>query len=195
MTQQHHATLAHHVPGRLRIKIAAARGNPALLETLGKVFEGVEGIDSITVKPDSGSIVLHYDPALESEMDARFAFYRHDSVAVRSKHQETEMERLGDDVEKMAKKIEAEAEFLAQHSDWARAGLDLFKDIDRQLRILTNNTIDLKIVLALSLAVITFVGIGAEAATPMWVTLALFALNHFMETHTAASQHQVAAAS
>jgi hypothetical protein len=39
-------------------------------------------------------------------------------------------------------------------------------------------------VLALALAVATFAGVGATAATPMWVTLALFALNHFIEMQT-----------
>jgi len=46
------------------------------------------------------------------------------------------------------------------------------------------NVIDLKIVLALTLAIATFAGVGVSAATPMWVTLALFAVNHFIEMQT-----------
>jgi|SRR5215468_3957947 len=77
--------------------------------------------------------------------------------------------------------IEAEAELLAGHSHSARVIVDFFKDTDRAIKILTTNLMDLQIVLALELAVATFAGIGATAATPMWVTLALFALNHFIE--------------
>jgi hypothetical protein len=170
------AELAHHVPGRLRIKIKAARDNLPLLESLRNVFADVPGIDTVVLKPNSGSLVLHYDPALESEMEARFANYRSARV-------EVSRERPGDEVAALAAKVEAEAEFLAGRSEWAHAVVEFFKDWDREVRAATDNAIDLKIVLALALAVVTFFGVGAAAATPMWVTLVLFALNHFMEQH------------
>jgi hypothetical protein len=177
---KHHAEVAHHVPGRLRIKIPTACGNIALLQSLKLVFAGMPGIDSVTVKPNSGSLVLHYDPRLEAEMDARFANYNNGPV-------EMMRGRPGDEFAALAQKVEAEAEFLAGHSEWARAVVNAFKDFDRQIRILSNNTIDLKIALALGLAIATFFGVGAQAATPMWVTLVLFAANHFMEQHAAAA--------
>ena len=65
-----------------------------------------------------------------------------------------------------------------------------------KLKITTGNTVDLKIVLAGGLAAFTFLEIGATAATPMWVTLALFSLNHFAELqhpHHAAPGHQAPA--
>jgi hypothetical protein len=172
----HKAEVAHHVPGRLRIKVPSARGNVALLESLKQVFAGVSGIDSVIVKQESGSLVLHYDPRLEAQMEAHFANYQHGRVEVKR-------ERPGDEVETIAEQLEAEAEFLAGHSEWARVAVDFFKQCDQQIRIATDNAIDLKIVLALGLAVATFVGIGVHAATPMWVTLVLFALTHFMEQH------------
>ncbi|MBV8592379.1 MAG: hypothetical protein JO212_20360, partial [Acetobacteraceae bacterium] len=87
----------------------------------------------------------------------------------------------GNEFAQTTRQIEAEAELLAGHSHSARVIVDFFKDADREIKTLTNNLIDLKIVLAFALAVATFAGIGATAATPMWVTLALFALNHFIE--------------
>jgi hypothetical protein len=183
---KHKAELAHHVPGRMRIKIAAARGNVALLESLRQVFAGVPGINAVVVKPDSGSLVLHYDPRLETEMEQRFANYHNG-------HVEVKRERPGDEVDEWASRIEAEAEFLAGRSEWAHAAVEFFKQFDRQIRAVSGNTIDLKIVLALALAVVTFVGVGAEAATPMWVTLVLFALNHFLEQHPPPSPSQAAA--
>ncbi len=173
---KHNAEVAHHVPGRLRIKIKAAHDNVALLESLEQVFAGVPGIDAVIVKPHSSSLVLHYDPRLEAEMEARFSAYSNGQVQMKR-------ERPGDEVEELAAKLEAEAEFLAGRSEWAHAAVEFFKQFDRQIRAASGNTIDLKIVLALSLAVVTFVGVGAAAATPMWVTLVLFALNHFIEQH------------
>jgi hypothetical protein len=173
---KHHAKVAHHVPGRLRLKVEGARDNPALLDGLKEVFAGVPGIDAVVVKPDSASLVLHYDPRLEAEIEARFA--RHNSGQV-----DPGRERLGDEIDRLATQVAAEAEFLAGHSQWTHAAVDFCKGFDRQIRAATDNAIDLKIVLALGLAVVTFVGVGAAAATPMWVTLVLFALNHFIEQH------------
>jgi len=87
----------------------------------------------------------------------------------------------GNEFAQTTRQIEAEAELLASHSHSARVIVDFFKDADREIKILTNNLVDLNIVLALALAVAAFAGIGATAATPMWVTLALFAVNHFIE--------------
>jgi hypothetical protein len=173
---KHHAKVAHHVPGRLRVKIEAAHDNPALLESLKQVFTGVPGIDAVITKPNSGSLVLHYDPRLEAEMEARFASHG-------SGHLDVRRERPGDEIDELASQLEAEAEFLASRSQWAHAAVEFFKQFDRQIRAATDNAIDLKIVLALGLAVVTFLGVGAEAATPMWITLVLFALNHFIEQH------------
>jgi hypothetical protein len=84
----------------------------------------------------------------------------------------------------LANKIKAEAEFFAERSELAKTTVDLFRNLDLQLKLTTGNTIDLKILLAGGLAAYTFWEIGAEAATPMWVTLALFSLNHFAELHS-----------
>src|SRR5215469_466051 len=45
----------------------------------------------------------------------------------------------------------------------------------------TDNTIDLKVLVAAGLAAYAFIKVGVEASTPIWVTLALFAFNHFIE--------------
>jgi len=173
---KHHAKVAHHVPGRLRLKIEAARDNPALLDSLKEVFADVPAIDAVVVKPASASLVLHYDPRLEAQMEARFASHISGQLDVGR-------DRPGDEIDRLATQVEAEAEFLAGHSQWTHAAVDFFKHFDQQIRAATDNAIDLKIVLALGLAVVTFVGVGATAATPMWVTLVLFALNHFIEQH------------
>jgi hypothetical protein len=89
-----------------------------------------------------------------------------------------------DEVNLLANKIKAEAEFFAERSELAKTTVDLFRNLDNQLKLTTGNTIDLKIVLAGGLAAYTFWEIGADAATPMWVTLALFSLNHFAELHS-----------
>jgi hypothetical protein len=55
------------------------------------------------------------------------------------------------EVEDVAHWIEAEVEFLTEHSYLAHAILDFFKQADRELKILTNDAVDLQLVLALAL--------------------------------------------
>ena len=64
--------------------------------------------------------------------------------------------------------------------------VDFFKQLDGQIKTSSHNTIDLKIVLAFGIAGFTIAEVGANAATPVWVTLAMFGLNHFIE----ASMHK-----
>jgi hypothetical protein len=173
--KKHKARIEHKVPGRMRIKIPSAKGNPGILEVFESVFSAIPGITKVKPKRETGSIVIHYDPKREVEFQNQF----HQCCA---QHEvSVSNARPGDEIEEIAKKIEAEAEFLAERSELVRATVDMFKAVDYQIKAATGNTIDLKIVLVGGLAVTTFVEIGAEAATPMWVTLALFAVNHFIE--------------
>ena len=87
------------------------------------------------------------------------------------------------ELDKLTSSIEAEAEFLASHSHSARAVVDFVKKVDREIKMATNNTIDLKILFAAGIIAFTVFEVGATAATPVWVTLAIFTVNHFIEMH------------
>ncbi|HML09241.1 MAG TPA: hypothetical protein VK432_00170 [Stellaceae bacterium] len=178
--KKHHARIEHRVRGRIRMKIPHARLNPEILELYRETFATIPGIQSVNTKPDSGSIVIHYDPNREHEFEHHFQQRSREHL-----HMVTEEPAPPkDEVDALAGKIAAEAEFLAAHSKFARSTVDFCKAVDRELKLATGNNIDLKIVLAVGLAGYTFLEIGGAAATPMWVTLALFSLNHFVELHT-----------
>ena len=175
---KHRARIEHKVRGRIRMKIPRARLNPEILEVYRAAFSSIPGVRSVRTKPNSGSIVIDYDPKRESEFERQF---------LQRSNEQLSMERPtppDDEIDELAGKIAAEAEFLASHSRLARSTVDFCKALDRELKLSTGNNIDLKIVLALGLAGYTFLEIGGTAATPMWVTLALFSLNHFVELHT-----------
>jgi hypothetical protein len=167
------------------MKVAAAKHNPEVLEAYREAFSQIPCSVKVETRPETGSIVILYDPKAHDDVHGHLC--NHELC-----HHEGEEERPGDEIDKIARRIENEAEFLAQRSEFAKFTVDAFKGFDRELKLLTDNTIDLKIVLAGGLAAITFLEIGAEAATPMWVTLALFSLNHFVELHNA--QHPAPAA-
>jgi hypothetical protein len=64
--------IAHQVPGRLRMKIPASKGNPDLLKQISETFGVIPGIQQITVNPTTGSIVLHYDVDRHDEFYGTF---------------------------------------------------------------------------------------------------------------------------
>ena len=176
--RKHHARIEHRTRGRIRLKVPHGRVNPIILEAYREAFTAIPGILSVGTKPDSGSIVIHYDPNRESEFERHFQQTSNEHLEM------AKTARPEDEIDKLAGKIEAEAQFLAAHSNVARATVDFCKTLDRELKLATGNNLDLKIVLAVGLAAYTFLEIGGTAATPMWVTLALFSLNHFVELHT-----------
>lgn len=176
--KKHKARIEHKIPGRIRMKVPHAKSNPEILKTYATAFSAIPGITRVHPKVETGSIILEYDPKYEA------AFHHHLHCAC--EHHDTHVHsesRPGDEIGDIASKIENEAEFLAQHSAVARVTVDFFKNFDREMKVLTDNTVDMKILLAGGLAAFTFFEIGAEAATPMWVTLALFSLNHLTELH------------
>jgi hypothetical protein len=161
--------IAHQVPGRVRMKIPAAKGNPELLRQIGETFAAIPGIERITCNPATGSVVMHYDVDRHDEFHGRMNQAIPQAPA-------TELDSI-------ANKIEQEAEFLAKHSESARAVVDFFKKLDGEIRVATGNTVDLKIALALGIIGFTVFEVGTAAATPVWVTLSLFVLNHVIEMH------------
>ena len=165
--------IAHQVPGRVRMKIPAGKGNPELLKQISDAFGVIPGIEEVTVNPTTGSVVLYYDTDRHDEFHG--SLQHHHGIGP-GRPPATELDDL-------ASRIEGEAEFLAKHSHTARVVVDFVKKIDREVKLATNNTIDLKILLALGIIGLTVTEVGATAATPVWVTLAIFTINHFIELH------------
>ncbi len=172
--------IEHQVPGRVRMKIPAGKGNPDLLKQVSETFAVIPGIEHVTVNPTTGSVVLFYDVDRHDEFHGTF----------RGHYQEhgggsgiPAMHGADTELDKLTSSIEAEAEFLASHSHTARAVVDFVKKIDHEIKLATNNNLDLKIVFAVGIICLTVFEVGATAATPVWVTLAIFTVNHFIQMH------------
>jgi hypothetical protein len=166
--------IAHQVPGRIRMKIPSAKGNPELLEQMKATFAVIPGIEEVITNPATGSLVLHYDTDHHDE------FHGHLERHTGGHHRPPPT----NEIDALASKIEQEAEFLAEHSHTARVIVDLFKEVDQQIKVASSNTIDLKIVLAVGIAGFTIFEVGASAATPVWVTIAIFGLNHLIQVNS-----------
>jgi hypothetical protein len=53
----------HHVPGRLRVKTSAIKGNEAYAVQTQEYLRALHGVVIAEVRPVTGSVVVHYDPA------------------------------------------------------------------------------------------------------------------------------------
>jgi cation transport ATPase len=170
--------IAHQVPGRIRMKIPAAKRDPAMLEEIQKAFSAIPGIEEVAVNPETGSVVLRYDVDQHDDFHTGFThrFNEHHAGHAHKNHRPPTNE-----IDALANKIEQEAEFLAEHSDAARAVVDFCRHWDREIKMATGNVMDLKMVLCVGLVGFMIFEVGASAATPVWVTLTLFGLNHFIE--------------
>lgn len=165
--------IAHQVPGRIRMKLTGAKGNVEALEEIKATFGMIPGIEAVTINPTTGSVVLRYD------VDHHDAF--HGGLNTHCDCGPGARRPPKGEIDELADKISQEAEYLAENSETARALVDLFKRIDRDIKTSTGNTLDLKVALAAGVVAFTVLEIGATAATPIWLTFAIFGLNHLVE--------------
>ena len=56
--------MVHHTPGRMRIKIPELMGNPVEIRKVSVLLERLDGIEDISCKEMTGSIVVLYDESV-----------------------------------------------------------------------------------------------------------------------------------
>ena len=180
---KHVLRMEHQTLGRVRMKFSSAKGNPELLDEIGKRFAGIVGVERCEVNPITGSVVLQYDKRRHDD------FHDHLSRHCEEHHGGATPRPPGTQLDEITRNIEDEAEFLAEHSQAAKSVVHICKYVDRHVKLATGNTIDLKIGLAGGIVALSLLEMGAFAATPVWLTLGVFSLNHFVELQ----QHHVLA--
>lgn len=173
----HDAHVAHHVRGRIRVRLPKAKRDHATLERVKRAISPMHGVKNVDVNPSTGSVVVHYDT--EAHEDFHAALTRH--------AEENNLFMLAPphigEVDDIVETVEREAEFLAERSETAKTIVDFFKGLNREVKKATNNAVDLQVLLPLGLAAYAFIGLEAEMATPLWVTLSLFSFNSFVSLH------------
>ena len=72
--------VAHHVPGRLRLRSAALKGNDRACEQARRHLAQIGGVKEAGANPATGSVLLEYDPSVLSPDQAIEAFATHGTV-------------------------------------------------------------------------------------------------------------------
>jgi Heavy metal associated domain 2 len=63
------ATLAHAMPGRIRLKLQSVRGDPDRATAIEETLAAVEGVEGVAANSLTGSVVIEYAYELRSEAD------------------------------------------------------------------------------------------------------------------------------
>ena len=169
---------AHRTRGRVRLTVQNFKKHPKSLEDVKKAIAPMHGVRRVDVNSATGSVTVHYDPALYGKF--------HNQLAAQGEASGTfnlDPPVFGESGE-MIKNIQAEAEFLSRHSETARTIVDYFSAANKFVKRATDNNLDLKVLMPLGLAVYSFLEIGVEVSTPLWVTLGMFSFNSFVALHT-----------
>jgi len=166
------AYVHHHLPGRLRLRIPAAKGEEDEMRELSSAIARAPGISQVEYNPITGSILIRYSPeqyktlqSLESSLGASTV-----SIAVNSSPPTQHGSHDG--------RHTARGRSIA-----ARRVDSFFKQLDREIREATDNEVDLKFILPFGVAVLGLVALRTSSITPLWLTLLIFAFNSFLGLH------------
>lgn len=179
----HGATVVHHIPGRLRVRLPKANRDPDQLRQLREFVQGLGGVHRVEINPTTGSILVHYEPESHDQLKNLMRMAQQQGG-----EEIDEPPDLGE-ADELVKRIEQEADFLAAHSEVALHIVNGVKALNDELRKASDNMIDLKVVLPAGLAVWAFLKHGVEASTPLWVSLAMFSFNSFVALHRTTTVH------
>ena len=169
------ARIAHHVPGRLRLKVLGVPTEKDYFAAVKEVIASLEGVDSVRVNAASSSIVIDYSP-----VDTVFHFRLKDDPTVNS------WLRLEGEDALLACVDEAVASgphYLGAHSRMADGILSGAEQLDTRLRRASDGYLDLKLLLPLAFAAATSMRQARGRGTPMWLSLGTFAFNSFLTLH------------
>ena len=165
------AYVQHSLPGRLRLRVPAAKGEEDELREISSAIAKTEGIDQVEYNPITGSILIQYSrerygnlQALESRLSASAA-----PIALNSSHP--------------SRDGRSQPRYQRGRSIAARRVDAVFKQLDHEIRVASNNEIDLKFILPFGVAVLGMLALRYSSATPLWLTLLIFAFNSFLGLH------------
>jgi hypothetical protein len=170
--------IAHQMPGRVRIKVPAAKGRPDVLAQIVQTAGSASDIKRLEYNPLTGSILIYYAPEAYKNVEALNSILADSRLHISAR------------VPPANGKRRSSARGRAKRSGpsaTAKAITSFFKSLDREIREATDNQIDLKVLLPLVAGILGLVAFRKKAATPLWLTLLIFAFHSFLTLHGVAA--------
>lgn len=175
------AYVVHQTPGRVRLKIPAAKGRPDLLREIVANAGSASDIKSVEYKPVTGSVVINYAPAAYKNLEALGSILGDSALRVSMR---TSRSPAG-------VRSRRAGRGRAEPSTAAKAITSFFRSLDGKVRDATDNEIDLKVLLPLTAGVFAFFALRRKWTTPLWLTLMIFAFHSFLTLHHVAGAEEI----
>jgi len=176
------AYVAHQIPGRVRLKIPAAKGRPDLLQRIVAGAGSASEIKSVEYNSVTGSVVICYAPAAHKNLEALGSILGDSTLRV-SMHASRPPSG--------ARSRHARRGERTEPSAAAKAITSFFRSLDREVRDATDNQLDLKVLLPLAVGVLGLFALRRKATTPLWLTLLIFAFHSFLTLHGVAAAEEI----
>jgi hypothetical protein len=155
------AEVLHHLPGRMRLRIVAARHSPARIQAIQDVLINLPGVQRVAGNAMLGTILVQYEPVLFAEFAAALAKFA-------SEHG---LFCLPCDTE------------VPCVSDTGRSLDQFFGNLNQTVQQATSNAINLKELLPLALAVYGFLFVDRGVAAAQWLNWLQFAFDIYIDLH------------
>jgi hypothetical protein len=157
------ADLLHHIPGRIRLRIPAAKGNLAKLRGIQQSLSEVAGVQTVEINVRLGTIVIRYDPAQFTRFTAQLAAYatEHGLFAIGG-------QSVGPCI-----------------SDAQRSLHSFLGTLNRAVQDALGNALNLKELLPLALGFYGLLFVNKSVAAAQWLNWIQFAIDTYMDLHEA----------
>jgi hypothetical protein len=166
------AYVHHHIPGRLRIRVPAAKGEEQLLRELSEAIAKAPGVSEVEYNPVIGSILIQYSAEHHDNLDSLHAGLNASAVPISVK-QVRPAEHVPQDGRRRRHRRSAAATAVDS----------FFTQLDNEIRSATGNEFDLKFIMPFAVGVAGLFALRYSSTTPLWLTLLIFAFHSFLGLH------------
>ncbi|HKV56136.1 MAG TPA: hypothetical protein VJN94_16000 [Candidatus Binataceae bacterium] len=163
------AYVHHHIPGRLRMRVPSAKGENEVLRELSSAIATVSGVSEVEYNPVTGSILIQYSPAQHQTLESLDAGLNASSVPIIVRKTTPARHSSGSANSKYRRQSVAAEKVNA-----------FFKRLDLDIRSATDNEVDLKFILPFLVSILGVLAVRRSSATPLWLTLLIFAFHSFL---------------
>lgn len=167
------AYVHHHIPGRLRIRVPAAKGEESLLRELSSAIAKSPGIIEVDYNQLTGSILIQYSPQKHRNLDSLDAGLSASAVPI-VMNKEIRAEHSTHDRERHRRGRRSIAAIKVD---------SFFSQLDNEIRSVTDDELDLKFILPLVVGALGIFSLRYSSTTPLWLTLLIFAFHSFLGLH------------
>jgi hypothetical protein len=154
------AYIAHHIPGRIRVRLSHAKGDRAFLEQISQSIAPLPDVHRVEVNSTTGSLVIHYEASQFDDFKKGLADHvAHEDLFILDLDSHKEETNISHSID------------------------NGIKNLSNSIKRATEGAVDLKEIFPMALAAAALAFLKSAEGTPLWVTLLNFSFSSYMALH------------